>query len=213
MEPGPLPPPPIDHLILGVPDLEAAMDDVERRFGVRPLPGGSHPGRGTRNALLGLGEGVYLELLGPDPAQPAVGERLFGVEQLQAPRLVGWCARADRLEARVARARASGYDPGDPRPGSRQRPDGSVLRWTYTAAPPPAGDGVVPFLIDWGASPHPSVGLPQLGRLVAVRGGHPAPETVIPVLAALGIALPVDRGSSAGLAAAVLTPRGLVLLR
>lgn len=209
----PLGPPVLDHLILGVLDLEAGVEEFERRFGVRPVPGGSHPGRGTRNALVGLGEGAYLEILAPDPAQPSTPERLFGVDRLTAPRLVGWCARADRLAERVARARAAGYDPGDPRPGSRERPDGVALRWTYTAAPPPEGEGVVPFLIDWGDSPHPSEGLPQLGKLVALRGVHPEPGRAMGLLAAVGVVLPVDQGPEPGLAAAVLTPRGLVLLR
>lgn len=42
----------IDHLIYGVPDLTDAVDQLERRFGVRAAAGGKHLGVGTHNALL-----------------------------------------------------------------------------------------------------------------------------------------------------------------
>jgi len=58
----------IDHLMWVVPDLGAGVDDLERRAGARATLGGSHPSMGTANAILGLGAGVYLEVLGPDPA-------------------------------------------------------------------------------------------------------------------------------------------------
>ena len=38
----------VDHLLLGVPDLEAGMKWFEEKTGVRPAPGGSHPGTGTQ---------------------------------------------------------------------------------------------------------------------------------------------------------------------
>ena len=55
--------------------------------------GGSHPGRGTRNTLLALGARCYLEILGPDPAQPPPERpRTRGIDQLLAARLVGWAS-------------------------------------------------------------------------------------------------------------------------
>src|SRR5690606_39555562 len=68
-------------------DLEAGVAAVEEATGVRAIPGGSHPGRGTANFLLGLaptgwpeGAHTYLEILGPDPQQERSEERRVGKE-------------------------------------------------------------------------------------------------------------------------------------
>ena len=55
----------VDHLVYATPDLAAGVDQVERLLGVKAIPGGQHPGGGTRNSLIRLGEGSYLEIIGP----------------------------------------------------------------------------------------------------------------------------------------------------
>ncbi len=50
----------IDHLVYAVPDLRAAVADVEERLGVRARDGGRHTGPGTYNALLALAPGDSL---------------------------------------------------------------------------------------------------------------------------------------------------------
>src|SRR6187455_233387 len=123
----------VDHLVYAVPDLDAGVADLERRLGVRAAPGGQHPGRGTRNALIALGPDSYLEILAPDPAQAVPpGGRWFGVDPAVPARLAGWAAKGADLARLAASAGQRGVPLGPVVAGSRQRPDGVMLRWTLT---------------------------------------------------------------------------------
>src|SRR5262245_41376476 len=113
----------IDHLVYATNDLEKSVDELEARVGVRAAPGGPHPGRGTRNALIGLSAGTYLEIIGPDPDQPEpAAPRWFGIDTLTRPRLVTWAVKASPLERFAARAEAQGLRLGPIGSGSRRRP-------------------------------------------------------------------------------------------
>lgn len=201
----------IDHLVYGTPDVESTVAEIEHLTGVRAAPGGRHPGRGTHNALLGLGQGRYLEIIGPDPEQSGLGSPLpFGLDHLSRPRLVTWAAKAPDLEDRTESARAAGYDPGEILPRSRVTPDGRTLKWRLTSLGLDHPDWLVPFLIDWQRSPHPSDSTPAGLTLVELRATHPEPERIRKVLEALGVELPVTRGPGVSLLARLDTPRGRV---
>ncbi|MFM8564200.1 MAG: VOC family protein [Acidimicrobiia bacterium] len=176
----------IDHLVYATPDLAATVADIETRFGVAPQPGGAHVGLGTFNALLGLGDRTYLEIVGPDPAQPAPDfPRPFGVDMLEAATLVAWCAAPRRpLPEVIVAARESGFDPGDVLPMSRRRIDGVVIEWDLTLGALPE-NGVVPFFIDWGRTEHPTHGLQVGGTLTRLGLHHPQPRSIDMMLSAV----------------------------
>lgn len=201
--------PTLDHLVHAVPDLDAAVRDLGERCGVRPVEGGRHVGLGTRNVLLGLGGRAYLEIIGPDTGQPAPPHpRPFGIDRLTAPALVTWAVHPADLDAAAERARSLGHDPGEARGMSRRTPAGDLLRWRLTP-----DRGLLPFLIDWGGTPHPtSTGLPAVA-LLELRARHPDPPVLQRGLDALGVRLAVGPGERPELIAVLRGPGGDVTLR
>ena len=121
----------VDHLVYATPDLQSGIERIERLLGVRASPGGQHPGRGTRNALLSLGRGVYLEIIGPDPEQPAPAQpRPFGIDELREPRLAAWAAKGRELEQFARDAAGAGVILGPVISGSTSaRTIGRICWW------------------------------------------------------------------------------------
>jgi len=148
-------PPELDHLIVGARDLDEGIAYLERLSGYRASYGGSHPGRGTRNALLKLGDRSYLEILAPDPGQSTLVWHKE-LRTLDEPRLVGWAERVNDINSLAARLKKQGIEVIGPTPGSRARPNGETLRWTLLLRADDR-EGILPFYIAWDStSPHPS---------------------------------------------------------
>jgi hypothetical protein len=192
----------IDHIIYAAPDLERAIGDVRGRYGVSPVPGGRHPGYGTRNALVGLGESLYLELVGIDREQTVpAAKRLFALDETSTPRYVAWCARAARpLAQTIDAARSAGVDLGEIISMSRARSDGSIVAWNMTSPFAERAGGVLPFYIDWGSAAHPASGLPAVLSLESLTAIHPDAERIRSILDALGErAVRIEEGPAPGL--------------
>lgn len=213
----------IDHLVYATPDLAATVADLEERFAVAPQPGGAHVGLGTFNALLGLGDRTYLEIVGPDPAQPDPGfARPFGVDTLETATLVAWCVAPRRpLSDVVLAAREAGFDPGDILPMSRRRLDGVVLEWTLTLGDLPE-NGVLPFFIDWGRTEHPTHGLQVGGTLTRLDLHHPQPRSIDMMLSAVSdesvlgdeeSLIALNYADHAAISVEILTANGPIVLR
>jgi len=204
----------VDHLVYATPDLDLGIEKLENLLGVRATPGGQHRAEGTRNALIALGPVTYLEIVGPDPEQPEPAKpRWFRIDDLQAPTLVTWAAKSDALERLASEAQALGVKLGDVVAGSRQRTDGVLLSWRYTNPRTVIADGIIPFFIDWGQTPHPAQTAAPGVSLVGLRAEHPDAERVQKMARQLGLDLRLRPGPEPALIATLVGPRGRVELR
>jgi hypothetical protein len=197
----------LDHIILGCNDLDVGMDFVEQNTGVRPAIGGVHPGRGTRNALLSLGERRYLEIIAPDPGQQKI-VHFPQIRQMVDPRLIGWAVHPPDIAAAAKLLRDNQVAFQGPDDGSRKRPDGRVLNWK-TVNLEDDRHGLLPFFIEWSAdSVHPSKDAPKKCHLdyFTVMGLDPA--ELRKVFQQIGVEASVERSDRDRLRAHITGPQG-----
>ena len=202
----------LDHILWAAPDLGAGEKIIGSLTGVAPARGGSHPGFGTRNSLMGLDSGIYLEIISPDPAQDLEGNRGGRIAALPRPGIMTFAIRSDDLDTLSAAARREGLSLQGPVAMSRDRPDGVRLDWTILYLEDSRFGEAIPFVIDWGASPHPSESVPPGCQLRSFVVLHPNADELARLYAALDIPVPVKRGAYPGFIAELATPNGDVVL-
>jgi hypothetical protein len=200
----------LDHILLGCNDLQRGIDFVFQHIGVLAMFGGVHPGRGTQNALISLGEpprqpsGRYLEIIAPDPQQPSAPD-IYGLKKLSEPRLVNWAVRPGDIQALADRLAKEGIAAEGPTPGSRKRPDGRLLQWKALRLKDDAS-GLLPFFIEWSAdSPHPSASAPRGCHLDRFEILTPDPDALAKKAKQLGLELPIVKGSKPQLRATIMS--------
>ncbi len=149
----------LDHIsyAAGPEGLAACVQAIGARLGAGFSDGGIHPSFGTRNFVLPLADGCYLEVVATLD-HPAADRAPFG----RAVRdrsddgggWLGWVVAVDDIapiEARLQRTAAAGH---------RRRPDGVDLRWSQIGVNDLADDAQLPFFVQWHTDPadHPSAG-------------------------------------------------------
>ncbi len=149
----------VDHAVIFVKDLNEATADFQK-IGFLVTPGGTHAGGLTKNALIPLADGTYLELLAFNI--PETHRHLPHAEALMA---IGGTTPMDHrflprgaqgegfrdlalatvgLRDVVDNARAAGFEIEGPVPGRRVRPDGKEVSWELAFPKDPD----LPFLIE-----------------------------------------------------------------
>lgn len=133
-----------DHVLIAVADLCEAGRELEER-GLASVEGGRHPGWGTGNRIVPLGD-VYLEIvtvLDEAEASEADFGRWVGSVSGPLPKAFAWCVRPTDLEGTAARLGLSIQS------GSRVTPTGQVLRWRIAGLEQAAAEPYLPFFIEW----------------------------------------------------------------
>jgi len=192
----------LDHVILYTGRLSSGIAEFARRTGVTAIFGGRHPGRGTENALVSLGDGHYLEILAPVLPQPDSGAQL---------RPTGWALHTRTLDSVMTRMRAAGFELMGPTAGSRRTADSALLQWR-TAATAVQGLELAPFFIEWAAgTPHPSTTSPTGCRLVELTVTVADTARLHGFFSAAGYRAALRKGTTAGLQLTLDCPKGRVV--
>jgi hypothetical protein len=138
----------LDHVSFAAgPDgLASTAQRIGGLLGTEFVDGGIHPRFGTRNMVLPLAEGTYLEVV-EVLDHPASDKAPFGQAVRARSALgggwLGWVVAVDDvtpLEQRLGR---------DAVPGNRHRPDGTELRWRQIGVNGLLSDPQLPFFIQW----------------------------------------------------------------
>lgn len=197
----------IDHIILGINDLDQGMASFEQLTGVRPVYGGKHPG-GTHNALVSLGDGVYLEIIATQPSATPP-DFLAGLNSLRTLTPVGWAVSStDSAEVR-RRMGSAGIPLTEPSAGSRATPAGATLSWESLDLQKKFDEA--PFFIVWGAqSPHPSTTSPTGCKLQHWRIAGPNHGPLEQLRRTLDLPVEITDAPASSLSLSLACPKGSV---
>lgn len=140
----------LDHVIIGVDDLEGAVRTYELILGLPPAVRGSHPKYGTENALFLFGRGPYLELLALKD-QGVGGDftstlRAFLGDQGEG--LYGLAFAPDDLDAALARLRELGIEAPAAEAGTGVSLGGRERTWRNARVGPEALHNAFVLLIE-----------------------------------------------------------------
>ena len=203
----------VDHVIVGINDLDAGIASLERLTGVRPVVGGEHPVKGTRNALMSLGDGTYMELIAPNPREPVASDDVRALHTLTALRPIGWAVGTKDIETTRSTLGSQGLPMSTPDPGSRRRPDGSLLEW-QTFGFESFEHPLAPFFIRWQQPElHPSRTSSGGCQFAALKLRDPAPERLAVALRPLRLNVIVERAAQQGMELELACPNGRVTFR
>jgi Glyoxalase-like domain len=175
-----------DHLVVAIRSLSEGIAEFERLTGITAAAGGTHPDRGTENALVSLGDGRYLEILAPQEGArlSTVDERMRQLEHLC---IIDWAVSVSGVEAGMETLRDAGFVIPFVSPGARVTPSGERLDWT-TFRLADRSLSIAPFFIHWGAATkHPSTTAPGGCTLAELTVQDPAPDRLAAALSALGV--------------------------
>jgi hypothetical protein len=160
----------LDHLsyAAGPDGLESTARRIGGLLGEEFRDGGIHPRFGTRNMVLPLSAGTYLEVV-EVLDHPASDKAPFGQAVRARSELgggwLGWVVSVDditKVEQRLGRESVQ---------GNRHRPDGYELRWRQIGVMGLQANPQLPFFVQWEspADEHPSAGASGQLQLVAVE--------------------------------------------
>jgi len=200
--------------VYAVPNLEEAILEFEKSSGVKPIFGGYHDTQGTKNALVNLSNGAYLELLAIDGSNLSIkGDRWMGVDLISEPKITRWALKTDNIQEDGKILQSSNPNMGNIKGGQRKMQNGKMLTWELTMPLATPEVEMIPFITDWkNSDAHPTDSLPELCTLIELELTHPEPNLYNDTLLKLGCKERVKKGDSPRISIKLKTPKGIIVL-
>ena len=203
----------IDHIVYCVKKLDPVVDQLKNLLGIDIVIGGRHLSKGTHNAIFRIGKDAYFEILAPDPDNnKIVKPRWMGIDLIDKPTITRWAIKSTNLERDAHSLESYRSQYGQVEEGSRQLSNGEHLSWKLSDPLPNPKIEVVPFLLDWGDSTHPSEELKSECHLKQIKVIHNDPSLISDVMTSLSIDIPILKGEHPRIEVELNTPKGLVTL-
>ncbi|QKY71193.1 VOC family protein [Lentibacillus sp. CBA3610] len=144
----------IDHIVIAAKNPEKAANDFGQEHGVAVTKGGQHASWGTNNYLAFFRNDCYIEWIGIFDETTAARSSnplihlLFRelAEGHEGP--IQIALRTNHMDDNIKNLQELNIPFTGPVPGSRKRPDSSLLEWRMLF--PEIKGEVLPFLIEWG---------------------------------------------------------------
>lgn len=199
----------IDHIVYAVKDLDQAVSDFEQETGIKVASGGQHLDHGTHNALIRIGERSYLEFIAKDPNldQPQEGAWM-GLDVLQGNKITRWSLATSQISTDAQLINARHPDLGIVKEGSRMKKDGTLLKWKMSNVLPNPEVDVIPFLLNWEASVHPTKGLPLACGIIDFKIVANNKDELVPLFDKLGARCSMMSGAESKIELVLGTPKG-----
>lgn len=170
----------LDHVIIGVNDLEQATTIFNQKLGLVTSGGGVHPAGGTANRIIVIGD-TYLELItvhNPAEAQPGMLQRLA-----KGDGYLNFVLASNNIEADSTSMLKRGISIIGPTAGQLKSADGRTRAWLRSDIEQPDLAQHYPFLIQ-----HDSSGLERRTRLA---GWHIPPSHSLGAVSVLNTTIAV----------------------
>ena len=203
----------IDHIAYAVPNLDQGCKDLAEKLGCQVVIGGRHLNNGTHNALINLGNEIYLELLAIDEENKEIqAPRWMGVDLISKPKVTRWAIKSDNLGSELAILKKYNEGLAQSFEGSRKKQDGTTLRW-HMALPLPSPEiELAPFAVDWKDSIHPTKSLPNECELLSIEFKHPNPNVIKGLFLDLDLEHQVKQSDTEEIKLIIKSPKGIIEL-
>lgn len=212
----------IDHVVVGIDDLQKGMGEIEEMTGVKPAYGGAHPDYGTHNALISLDNNTYLEVLAPNPE---ISMNLFQwltnfkamylrrkLSSMHSLKPFLWAVGSQDLQMTAAQIKEIGLKLTKPEANSRKKPNGELLSWKGAFF----AKGIktdLPFFISWDeAASSPAKDSPKGCKLIDFMVSTPNSDDLNKIVDNLSLPVRITQARKVGVTFEFSSPKGNVRL-